>query len=425
MEKFFKKYFLENIHRKLFALLSAVIIWITINNSITSTRVFTRVPVRIVNLPAEKTIRGLMPNGTLDRKLTLTITGTRRVIEAMDSGDFEVVIDAADKGDEWVVKVSKKNLVSLNPDIELLHNITNVSHNEFVLRLCPLITAKVPVWVAPPKGEPPEGYQFLDIWPQKLSHFISGPEEDVKQLMQEGLELVIDLGAITKEELDLLRSDEFGDTDEVSYFIPERWKKVEIPFLNNAPQVINGQEAKHLKIDFLREELLTLEEKIPVRLFYPPNLLKEYNPQTMRLVPSSCVSLDKGLAFLDTRLFVKGVSRLFLNLVRDHMEILVVPIKRNNKLSFRWELQFVDVAQLEETYMIQTLGGGQDLPTQAQTTPQLWKQHVFQRERTLGARFKEYVEKLKLYMAKNKPFALDIKSDREGNVVIQLPAEKQ
>ena len=324
MAHFFKKYFLENIQRKLFALLCALVIWFTINSSITSTRVFTRVPVRIVNLPADKTIRGLMPNGMLDRKLSLTLTGTRVVIEKLDSTDFEVVIDAADKGDEWVVQITKKNLVSLNPDVELLHNISSVSHSEFVIHLCRLVTEKVPVLVLPPRGEPPEGYQLLDVWPQKLYHVISGPEEDVKRLQEQGLEITFDISSITKEELDLLRSDEYGDTDEVSFYVPESWKRVEIPFLNNSTQMLNGQDAKNLRIDFLREDLMPIEEKIPVRIFYPPNLLNEFNPQTLSIIPSEYVTIDNKVALINTRLYVKDVSKLFLDIVRNRMEILSI-----------------------------------------------------------------------------------------------------
>ena len=423
MEKFFKKYFVENIHRKLFAVLSAVVIWLTINNSITSTRVFTRVPVRIVNLPQDKTIRGLMPNGTLDRKLTITLTGTRRIVEKMDTSDIEVVIDAADKGDEWVAQVSKKNLVSLNPDIELLHNISNVSHNELVIRLCPLITEKVPVWVLPPRGEPPEGYQVLDVWPQKLFHVISGPEEEVKLLQQEGLELSLDISSITKEELDLLRSDDFGDTDEVSFFVPESWKKVAIPFLNSAAQVINSQEAKYLRIDFLREELLPLEGMIPVRIFYPPNLSDEMNSQTLRIIPTDSVSVSKGMAVCTVPLYVAGVSKLFLDLVKNHLEILLVPIKRNNTLQFRWQVQFIDVAHLEEAYVMLTLAGGQDTEHTNPNTPQLWKQHIFQREHYLDARFREYMDQFKLFLGKNKPFQLSAEADKEGNVRVTIVSD--
>lgn len=420
MENLFKKCFLENIPRKLFALLCALVIWITINNSITSTRVFTRVPIRIVNLPADKTICGLMPNSILDRKITLTLTGTKRVIEKLDSTDFEVVIDAANKGDEWIVQVSKKNLVSLNPEIDLLHSITDVSHSELIIHLSRLVTAKVPVWVLPPKGEAPEGYQFLDVWPQKLYHVISGPEEYIKQLQEEGLPLKMNLSSITKEDLDLLRSDEFGDADEVSFFVPDNWKKVEIPFLNNALQSINGQEAKHLRLDFLREELTPLKEKIPVHLFFPTSLLQEYNPQTIRLISSPCIIMEKGVAFINKRLYVSDVSRGFLDVVRDHLEILLIPVKQNNQLSFQWHVQFIDPVQLEEKYVASVLSGSEPtVEPESQTTMQLWKQHLLQRTQYSKMRFREYMERFKLYVEKNEKLNFAITVDKEGNISLK------
>ena len=424
MEQFFKKFFLENVNRKLFSLLCAVVIWITISHSITSTRVFTRVPVRIVNLPADKTIRGLMPNGVLDRKLTLTLTGTKEIIDKLESNDFEVVIDAADKGDEWVVQITKKNLVSLNPDIELLHNIVSVSHTEFVIHLCRLVTEKVPVIVLPPKGEPPEGYQVLDVWPQKLFHIVSGPEEDVKSLQEQGLELSFDISSITKDDLDALRGDEFGDADEVSYFVPESWKRVQIPFLNNVYQTINGQEARHLRIDFLRKEFMSIEERVPLQLFYPPNMSKDLNPETLAIGPSSIVTISNGIPYISVPLYVNEVSKLFLDLVRDRIEVVLVPVKRNQTLTFRWQVQFVDPNQLEESYVTLTLAGGQDSEINSQVALLLWKQQLAQRERNLRQRFRGYMEKFRLYFEKDVPFLIEA-SVKDGKVIIREVTAKE
>lgn len=417
MEQFFKKLFLENINRKLFSLVCAIVIWVTISHSITSTRVFTRVPLRIVNLPAEKTVHGLMPNGVLDRKLTLTLTGTKEVIDKLESSDFEVVIDAADKGDEWVVQITKKNLVSLNPDVELLHNVTSVAHTEFVIHLCRLVTEKVPVIVLPPTGEPPEGYQVLDVWPQKLFHIVSGPEEDVKNLQEQGLELSFDISSITKEDLDALRGDEFGDADEVSYFVPESWKRVQIPFLNNVSQTINGQEARHLRIDFLRKEFMSIEERVPVHLFYPPNMLKDINPETLVVGASSLVNIVDGIPYISVPLYVNEVSKLFLDLVRDRIELVLVPVQRNQTLSFRWQVQFVDPKQLEESYVTLTLAGGQDSEINSQVALLLWKQQLVQRERNLRQRFKGYVEQFRLYFEKDKPFLIEA-TVKDGKVLL-------
>ncbi len=166
-------FFLENWQRKLIALISATVIWLLVNHSITSTRVIPNVPIRIVNLPSDKTVQGLLPNGLLSKRVTLTVSGSKDVVDQLEPGDLEIIIDASNKGDEWIVQVSKKNLVGLNPDIDLLRNITQVTHNEFIIKLSRLITDKIPVMILPPIGEPPQGYQFLDIWPQRLTHTVS------------------------------------------------------------------------------------------------------------------------------------------------------------------------------------------------------------------------------------------------------------
>ena len=137
-----------------------------------------------------------MPDGILDKRMTLTLTGNKDVLDHLNPQDFEIVLDASDKGDEWIAKISKNNIVSLNPDIHLLHAIQQVSHPELIVRLCPLVTRKIPVFVQPPQDEAPEGYQFLDVWPQKLYQTVSGPEDEVKKLQEEGLELDFDLTQI-------------------------------------------------------------------------------------------------------------------------------------------------------------------------------------------------------------------------------------
>lgn len=101
----------QNIYKKIVALIAAVVIWAIVSQSITTSKVFARVPVRIVNLPQDKTIRGLMPNGTLDRKISVTLTGRKDTIDQITSSDFEVIVDATGrKGDDWIIELKKKTL---------------------------------------------------------------------------------------------------------------------------------------------------------------------------------------------------------------------------------------------------------------------------------------------------------------------------
>ncbi len=420
METFLKNIFVQNWQRKLISVLAAIVIWTIVSSSITSTRVFTRIPVRIVNLPANKTIHGLMPDGFLDKRITVTLTGAKDVIERLGPQDFEVVIDASDNGNEWVAKITKNNLLCFNPDIHLVHAVRQLSHSELVIRLCPLVTQKIPIFVRLPKGEAPEGYQFLDVWPQKLYHLISGPEEDVKQLQEEGLELTFDLSLITPEQLDALKGEGPGE-DEVSFFIPEAWKKVRIPFLHDAIQPINGQEARQLRIDFLHKTELPVDGSIPLKIFYPIALLKTLNPSTLVLKPNELVKKDFGVSYIDQRLYVNAVSRLFLDIVRDRLEIVVVPVPKDSGISFLWDVQFIDPHQLEEAYVTIALSSEFEGDSHLGSAKAV-RQHLIEREKYLRARFQEYVRSFQLYRAKDIPLALNISLDSDGNIVVEEPS---
>ncbi len=414
MERILRKIFLEHATRKVFALFAAVIIWYIADHSITTTRVFTRVPIRIVNLPPEMTVRGLMPNGILDRKLTLTITGIKDTLNQLEPGDFEVVIDASDKGMEWVVQIGKKNLVSLNPDINLIHNITSVSHHEFVIKLSRLITERIPIYISPPKGEPPEGYQFLDVWPQKLTHVVSGPEEDVKELQSKGIELSFHLNEISKEDLDSLKSENALQTDEVSYLVPESWKKVAIPFLNNIKQEINGPEARYLRIDFLRKEMFPLEKELPMYVFYPLAQNKVINPLTCPLIPNGWIVNRNGNFIVNKPLFVKNVSRLFLDVVRERIEIVLIASKPLQNESLKWAIQFIDSQALEDAYIASILSEGKEGDS---STTAGQKAHRAQRERYFRARFQEYMQEFQLFLSKDLPLNVNAHIEGQGIIV--------
>ena len=316
-----------------------------------------------------------------------------------------------------MAKITKNNLLCLNPDVHLIHAITQLAHSELCMRLCPLVMAKIPVFVRLPKEEPPEGYLLLDVWPQRLYHVISGPEEDVKKLQEEGLELNLDLSSITSEQLDALKGEGPGE-DEVSFFVPDSWKKVRIPFLHDAVQTINGQEARQLRIDFLHKALLPIDGPIPVRLFFPHSTLAELNPSTLEVMPDVAVQRDYGVAYINQKLFVSDVSRLFLDIVRDRLELTVVPVQKEGKTSFHWDVQFVDPHQLEEAYVTIALSSECDADSHT-TNGKAFRQHLLEREQHFRTRFQNYVRNFQLYKAKDVPLALSISVDHDGHVLIE------
>jgi hypothetical protein len=420
MEKTVAKKFFYSLPRRLFAIITALCIWLYVNYSITDTKLFPKIPVRIINLPADKTIRGIMPNGMLDHRLSITLTGTKDFLDRLDRKDFEIVLDATDKGDEWVVRLDKRNLVSKNPDFDFLHNITAVDHPEFIIKFSKLVVGKVPVWFHSPRGEPPEGYQFLDVFPQRVFHTVTGPEEDIQKLCDEGLEVTFDLSLISKEELDSLESSEQGVSDEVSFPVPDSWKRVPIPYLNGLKQDLASSEAKNLRIDFLRKDFLPLERDVPIWVFYPIASLDYHNPEICPLRPCKWITNRYEITTVHKPLFVYDVSKLFLDIVRDSIEIVIISGAGKNGQPLRWTVQLIDSKLLEDRYVQALLDTGKmndsqsALPLAAAAGSSSQKMHLAIRDRFLRGRFREYAQNFKLYEQKGVPFVFHVIQRKDG-----------
>lgn len=411
MEQIIKEWLLPNWQRKLLALVAALIIWSFVSHSITSTKTLTGVPVRIVNLPIDKTVVGLLPNGLLQRRLTLVLTGSKQVVDSIESNDLEIILDAANVPDEWIVQVTKKNLVSLNPGIDLVHNLTNVSHQEFVLNLRRLITAKIPVTFANPIGNLPKNYQFLGIWPHKLHHTITGPEEQVQQLKAKGIELVFDLNEITQAELDAIHGSQQGIyADEISYKIPDKWKQITISFLNGTTQEINDPEAQNLRIDFLRKEFIPLQSPLSIYVFYPVKTLDSLNPETLVLQQDHIIKIKNAIPILAIPLFGYEVSRLFIEIVRDNMGISLVSIPLHGTQNIPWSLEFIDPHYLEDRY-VASLMSHHNLNSNPQGSA------AKLREQQWRTRFRDYMQKMVLYKSPSHRLHLSCKLN-DGNIVL-------
>ena len=322
-------FFTTNWQQKSVALLTALILWLFVWASLSESKTIPNVPIRVVNIPEDKTIVGIMPNGVLNKRISLTVKGSKGVVDDLEPGDLEVLIDASTfEQDEQVLKITRKNLVSLNPNINVTNSIQDVTHTEFILKLSNLITAKIPITILPPTGEPPQGYVYLDIWPQRLVQLMTGPEEQLEALASKGLELSLDFSQISKSELDRIKTsrENFHD-DEVSFFIPASLKKIAVPFRNNTLEEINDPEAQNLHIDFLRKETLPLDRLLPLRLFYPMVTVDTLNPKTFPLNTTVTIKTVNDLPYLPMELYVKDVSKLFLEVVRDNLVISVVATK--------------------------------------------------------------------------------------------------
>jgi hypothetical protein len=400
MESIISQLLFQNWQRKSIALVAAVIVWILVNQSITETKTIPNVPVKVINLPQDKTINGSLPNGYLSNRLTLTLSGSKDVIKELEQGDLEVLLDASTAdSDDWVVQVSKKNLVSLNPSLDLKHHINSVSHPEFVIKLSDLITDVVPIWVDTPTGKPPHGYEFLDIWPERLSQTISGPKEAVQELKLKGLKLVINMDKISTYDLDRIKdSQQKKHDDEISYLIPEKWKKIPIPFRHNVLQEINDPDARNLRIDFLKQQLLPIGKEIPVVVYYPLKYSDTINPNTHTLEEGPRIDLRNGINVFTEPLYVKNVSRLFLDIVRENIEIVLIASPRTEREHLQWSIEVVDPREMEDTYVAYVIAEQKESGEQI-TNP-------LKREEVLRKRFRDYMQKLALFTEDGEKLAL-------------------
>lgn len=400
--------------RKVIALLTATIIWFIVNQSIIDEKIIPNVPIRVINLPEDKTVPNMQPNGIIGKRIPLTLSGTKNIIDQLEPGDIEVLLDASEvQQNDWVVKIAKKNLISLNPSIDLAHHISEVNHPEFVLKISQLLTASVPVTVLPPKGQPPQGYEYLDIWPMQLKHTVTGPQEQIQELVNNGIELIFDMNMISKADLDKIKSsrDNFHD-DEVSFFIPNHWKRVTLPIKGGIVEEINDPQAQNLHIDFLRKEYFPLNTDIVIIPFYPLDTADKLNPATAPLLTDGKIKKINGVTYLSMPLFMRDVSPLFLETIRDSLEIVVIANDSQDHSPLFWNVQVVNPHLLEDKYVNVLISHNSSGSRNNEP------RHTKKRELHLRARFRDYLQKLTLFTAPDKKLQLDARLSKEGISII-------
>jgi len=402
-----KSLFLHQWQRKLVALFTAMLLWFFVNHTIITTKTIPSVPIRIVNLPNDHTVIGLLPNGFLTKRMTLTLTGTKDVIEHLEPGDLEVVVDVSNQPTEGVLNITKKNLISLNPDINLNNHINAVDHLEYILKMSPTLTENVVVSILPPIGDPPENYDFLDVWPMTFVQKVSGPQDLVIRLKEQGLEITFNLDEISKEELDAITSEGLYD-DVINYNIPENWKKVSIPLPGHSFEMINDPEAKNAYLTFLRKKLIPLKIHLPIQVYYPLKNSTTINPSTYKLALNQFIELENDITTLAVPLFAKNVSKLFLEVVLDNIELEILAAPKSEREKLEWSISFINQKHLEDTYIAYLFSHARSRTRNNPTKSQ-------ERETYLRQRFRNFLRNFSLYLSIHKKF--EIESILEDNQI--------
>jgi hypothetical protein len=349
------------------------------------------------------TIEGMQANGSLSKKINLTFIGNKELIEHLQPSDIEIVLDAENQTSDWPVTLTKKNLASLNPDLDLSSGISKVLHQPFSLKLSKLVTEKMTVQITSPIGEAPRGYQFLDVWPYKLELTVTGPEEVLMKARHRELKLTFNLSEVTKKQLDMLSQgyDE-GKCDVVSFPVPESWKNVTIPFISDTPLIINDPQAKLLRFDFIRYEFLPIETKIPLHFFFHPSLLGLYSPEEILINAEEPICFHKGLYYLDLPLYASGVDKTFLEIIKNHIQI-VIDVNTELRKPLNWSVQIISAQRLEDEYVEHLLAELDD--------EDLRLMQFNQRQEYLRNRFRSYMQRLRLINVNGSKLAMNFKMD--------------
>lgn len=411
MESLIHALFFHQWQRKLLALATALVVWFFVNHTITSSKTVPSIPIRVINLPNDKTIYGLLPNGFLSKRTALTLTGTRDVIDQLEPGDLEIILDVSNLPNDGIVQITKKNLLSLNPNINLPKYINSVSHPEFVIKMSPILTEKIPVLINDPLGDAPLGYQFLDIWPTQLFQTVSGPQEQVLELKNKGFELTFNLSDISQEQLDLLKENTLYD-DEVAFLVPDNWKMVVDPFSMRGLQPLNDPEAKQLQINFLKKQLLPIKNDLPLHIYYPLKNSQTINPETYPIAISGFIQLKNNLPILTVPLYANNVSKLLLEIVKDNIELDIVAASPDERENLEWGIGFIDEAHLEDTYVAFLLSNLKASDPLQGKNPQ--------REDHFRTRFRNYLQEFTLYLSPQHKLEIESRLEN-GKIKVHIP----
>ena len=408
MKTLLRNFFLNHWERKSISLILAVIIWLVVNHSLTASKTIDGVAVRVINIPQGMTVEGLQANGLLKNPITLTLNGTKPFLDEITNNDLEVIVDATDKSGKWSAAITKKNLIFLNPEIDSSKANIRIHPHRFSINLARMVTEKIPVIIVPPTGEAPRDYQYVDVWPYHLNLSVSGSEDVVKQLKTKGFKLTFNLSNISSEELDsAYQAQQETRSDEVSFSVPEEWKKVSIPEISNHPIQIDDPQAKFLRINFVKNDMHPLAKSLPLTLFYPPEHSLVLNPENYTLHTGGIIQQFHGIPMIRKSLYAKGVSRLFVELVQDMVQIAIIVAPKSEKKYLDWSIQFINPKALEDRYV--------SILMSEMSKEEIEFIHTKKLEEHLRNRFRGYMNRFQLH--KSNDVSFELKAELQGHTI--------
>jgi len=112
------------------------------------------------------------------------------------------------------------------------------------------------------------------------------------------------------------------------------------------------------------------------------------------------IQQTNGLYYLTTPLYIKDVSRAFLDIVRDRIELVIAAAPKNEKEVLEWSVILIDTHDLEDSYTASAMA---NTPLGKNAHTSLYKR----RESLLRKRFRDYCQRLTLYTSKDQKLNLN------------------
>ncbi len=223
----------------------------------------------------------------------------------------------------------------------------------------------------------------------------------IKRLKIKEQRITFNLNDISKSQLDDLASKTVeSNSDVVSFFVPDQWKQINIPILSDMPIEIDDAQAKGLRIDFIRYSHLPLNAPIPISLFFPPQNLQNFNPSNVQISPSDSIKVMDSVPLINARLFATGVDSLFLDTVKDMIEVVIIVAERPDRTLLDWSVQFVNPRQLEDRYVTALMSDVSDNDIRLM--------QPILREEYLRNRFRSYMNHFQLYESEDNKLDFSI-----------------
>jgi hypothetical protein len=392
MRSFLLRVFIENWPRKILSFFLAIIIWVLVNDSLTTTKTFKNVPIKIINLPTGKTIEGMKADNLLSQRLQIKLIGNKKNLDEITENDLIIQVDALNHKNDWISPITKKNLISLNHHLKL-NGINKIIAPDLNLKISSIFSERIPVYLTYPLGEAPKGYHYIGLWPKVLYVTTTGTEKEIKEIKSRGLKLTFNLANISKNDLDQLFSSQ--KKEEISYSIPQEWKKIKI---GSTTLWIDDPDAANLKMEFSTNKALPLNVSIPVTIYYPLKNSLDLNPLNLSLEENELIKNVHGIHVLTLPLYAKKVSQHFLELVKDHLQIVLKPEKVQDKINITWNLQIIHPQELERKFISNVLS--ENIP---EAIPELY---LNSREEYLKNHFHTYMDQFRLFLTENQKLSL-------------------